>query len=149
MRPTGPGENRPPGPRQGQRWREPAQVPQHVWRERHEVAAWRAHAGRNGHRAPRPTSRYGREHRVLRGLSGSVAAGLVLLALGLVGVQLWQSSQGEPGPEWPVVLGHVGAAALAVVFQRAADRRRDASGVLAAVGVFLIMAVTLWIWWLS
>jgi hypothetical protein len=72
----------------------------------------------------------------------------VVLALGLVGVQFWQAGQGQPGPEWPTVIGHLGTAAVAVVLQRIADRRRDVFGVLATVGVFVVMAVTLWIWWL-
>jgi phosphotransferase system glucose/maltose/N-acetylglucosamine-specific IIC component len=73
----------------------------------------------------------------------------VVLALGLVGVQLWQSGQGQPGPEWPTVTGHLIAAALAVMFQRFADRRRDMMGALAAAAVFAVVAVTLWIWWLG
>lgn len=154
MRPNGPGENRPLRPRQGQRRGGPSRIPQGAWRERAEFEAWRTHADRNGYRAPAPGRERGPGNRspekggaVLRGLSGSLAAGLVVLALGLVGVQFWQSSQGEPGPEWPAVIGHLCAAALALVLQRAADHRRDAVGVLASVGVFVIVAATLWTWW--
>lgn len=71
----------------------------------------------------------------------------MVLALGLVGVQLWLSSQGQPGPEWPAVIGHLVAAALALVFQRIADRRRDAWGAFASACVLVIVAVTLWTWW--
>lgn len=73
----------------------------------------------------------------------------MVLAIGLLGVQLWQSGQGQPGPEWPVVLGHVVAAVLAAGFQRFADRRRDLIGALAVVAVFAVVAMTLWIWWLN
>lgn len=73
----------------------------------------------------------------------------MVLTLGLVGVQFWQSGQGQPGPEWPVVIGHSVAAILAVGFQRFADRRRGTSGTLAAVAVFAVVALTLWLWWLN
>lgn len=73
----------------------------------------------------------------------------MVLTLGLVGVQLWQSGQGQPGPEWRVVIGHSVAAVLAVGFQRFADRRRGPVSTLAAVAVFVVVALTLWIWWLN
>lgn len=149
MPPIGPGENWPPRPRQGQHWREPSRIPPRVWRERPEVELWREHAARNGHRVSRPEGGRGAGRAILRGVSGSLTAGLVVLALGLVGVQFWQSGQGQPGPQWPVVIGHLGAAGVALALQWAADRRRDPYGVLAAVGVFLVVTVTLWNWWLA
>lgn len=142
MRPTGPGENRPLRPPQGQRRRATSRLPPSAWQA--DAAPWRANIHHNGHRRPVAVRR---NSGVLRGLSGSLAAGLTVFALGLVGVQIWQSQQGEPGPEWSVVTGHLVAAALALVCQRFADRRRDTLGTLAAVAVFGIVVVTLWIFW--
>ncbi|KAA2264115.1 hypothetical protein F0L68_08870 [Solihabitans fulvus] len=84
---------------------------------------------------------------VWRGFAGSLAVGLVLLALVVIGFQVYAGSHGEPGPGAWVVAGHVVAAVVAVVAQRFADRRDGPVGVLAGLGVVAVSAVTLWVFW--
>ncbi|MBW4719313.1 hypothetical protein [Saccharothrix obliqua] len=85
--------------------------------------------------------------RVWRGVSGAVAVGLVLLALALIGVQVYAAGHDLPGPGVDVVAGHVVAAVLAVVAQVFADRRtRWVAGVL-GLAVLVLGAGVLWFFW--
>ncbi len=83
-----------------------------------------------------------------RGLSGVLAGGLVVLAV-VVCVALWLSgASGRPGPGTAAVVGHVGAASVAVVLQLVADRSRGPLAVAASGLVLLIAAGVLWFgWW--
>jgi hypothetical protein len=86
--------------------------------------------------------------RLLRGLSGSVAAGLCVLAVLLLIVQIVGRSQGVNGPGLVSLLGHLTGSVAAVGAQWFADRRTDWIGYLAAVLVLGCAAVVLWLlWW--
>lgn len=101
-------------------------------------------------RAPRGGSSGGtRSGTIARGLTGSLAAGLVVLALGLAGVQIWSGMNGKFGPGVGVVIGHFVLGGVAVALQAVADRRRDLTGGLSALGVAVVVfgALTYW-WWL-
>ena len=84
-----------------------------------------------------------------RGFTGSLAAGLAVLAVGVLVVGLVCAITGAPGPGPVLLIGHPVAAVLALVAQRVADRRSGlpAAGGGAAVVLFAVSAVT--IFWLS
>ncbi|MEU5693720.1 hypothetical protein [Actinosynnema sp. NPDC020468] len=85
--------------------------------------------------------------RLWRGLSGAVTAGLVLLALALIGVQVYAGTHDLPGPGIGVVIAHVVAAAAAVVAQVFADRTRGWAAAGLGLAVLVLAGVTLWIFW--
>jgi hypothetical protein len=95
----------------------------------------------------RPRQRPGRGAGAARAFTGSLAAGLLVLALGLAGMQYWANRQGQPGPGVPIVLGHFVAALAALVLQMIADRRRDLIGGLSAVAILVIVVGAIWMWW--
>ncbi|MDA3626215.1 hypothetical protein [Saccharopolyspora oryzae] len=82
-----------------------------------------------------------------RGLSGSLAAGFLVLALLLAGVQFWATGQGQEGPGLPAVISQLAASLVALALQAVADRRRDLTGGLATAGVFVLVLGSLWFWW--
>lgn len=84
---------------------------------------------------------------MLRGLSGVLAGGLVVLAVGLVVVAWFAGRGGVPGPGAGDLTAHLAAAAAAVVGQVIADRRGDRTGTLAALGVVGIAALVLGLGW--
>ncbi|SNS88127.1 hypothetical protein [Rhodococcoides kyotonense] len=86
---------------------------------------------------------------MLRGLSGAVTAGLVVLAVVVVGTQYLGSQRGFPGPGTVSVAAHIGAAVLAVIVQHIADHRRRVVSVVASLLVFVIAGVLLWTQWWS
>lgn len=85
--------------------------------------------------------------RLVRGLAGVLAGGLVVLALGLVAVEWAAGNSGVPGPGSGAMVAHVGAAVVAVVGQVVADRRRDRTGLLAALGVVVTASLVLGFGW--
>ncbi|RCW42816.1 hypothetical protein DFQ14_10872 [Halopolyspora algeriensis] len=94
--------------------------------------------------AGKPPSRVGG---LVRGLTGSLAAGLLVLAVTLLGVQLWATNSGLPGPGAGVVIGHLVASVVALVAQAVADRRRGLAGGLSAAVVLAVVLGALWYWW--
>src|SRR5437016_5778067 len=116
MRPTGPGENRRPM-RPAQQWHGTRPYPRADGRRREQDAAWRAPVARDGWRGELPVAQPTWSGTLLRGFTGSLAAGLTVLALGLIGVQFWANGQGEPGPGVPVVVGHLIAAGVTLGLQ--------------------------------
>jgi hypothetical protein len=89
--------------------------------------------------------------RLLRWLSGVVAAGLVILA-GVMAVAAWITDRdGAPGPGTDIVLGHLTIAVLAVACQVVADRAgdRQVRALLASLAVLVMASATLWVWWWS
>lgn len=108
------------------------------------VTTHRRRAPRRGGPASEPP---GRALRLLRGLSGALAAGLVLLAV-LLGVAEWFSGPDTvPGPGVGVLVGHCAGAAVAVVLQWVADRRGGVRAVLAAIAVIAVVVAVLSNWW--
>ncbi|WP_243789832.1 hypothetical protein [Saccharopolyspora gloriosae] len=101
----------------------------------------------------RPTTRRGGAARGtlagtwLRGLTGSLAFGLLLVTLGLIGVQIWSTRQGEAGPGTSMIVTHAVGVVLALGLQSFADRHRDRQGAAALLGVFLAVFGALWYWW--
>ncbi|MCA1185489.1 MULTISPECIES: hypothetical protein [unclassified Saccharopolyspora] len=102
-----------------------------------EAAAVRGHRGAAG-------TRIGTW---FRGLTGSLALGLLLVALALIGVQVWATRQGQDGPGTAMIVSHAVAAVLALVLQRFADRNRDRRGAAALLAVLVAVFGTLWFWW--
>lgn len=84
--------------------------------------------------------------RAVRGFTGSLTAGLVLLALAMLAAQLWLS---DPGPGVGVVILHLVGAGAAVALQLIADRSPGRSGTLAMLGVVVAAAAVLWFGWLA
>ncbi|MEV5719526.1 hypothetical protein AB0L41_37060 [Amycolatopsis mediterranei] len=84
-----------------------------------------------------------------RGFTGSLAAGLTVLAIGVLVVAGICLFTGAPGPGATLLVGHPVAAALALLAQRVADRRNGppAAGAGVAVVLFTVSALTLF--WLS
>lgn len=93
--------------------------------------------------AKRPSRTYG----FLRAVSGVLAVGMVLLALGNIGVQFYANSRDLPGPGTLSVIAHVVAALLVVAGQIVADRYADWKAPVASLGVFVVSAATLWTFW--
>lgn len=83
---------------------------------------------------------------VARGLAGSLAAGLLLLTLGLLAAELLTPSS---GPGVAVLVGHAVAAVLAIVAAVVADRTRGFATAAAVTAVLLVVAATLWVYWLA
>ncbi|WP_300010046.1 hypothetical protein [Pseudonocardia sp.] len=82
---------------------------------------------------------------LLRGLSGVLAGGLVVLALALGLAWVVATRVGSPGPAPWLLAWHALAAVAAVVLQVRADR----AGPAAAVGVLAISAAVLGVLWLA
>lgn len=94
---------------------------------------------------PSPARR--RRSRWWRGLTGSLAAGLVGLAVIVLGAGLVCLIRGVPGPGAAMLIGHPVAAVLAVLAQRIADRRDGRAAGLAGAVVVVLLIVTLWVFW--
>ena len=82
-----------------------------------------------------------------RELSGALAVGMSVLAVVVVVFQVLAWGRDTPGPGAWTVLGHVAAAALAVLVQRFADRLAGWPAVAAVLGVVAVSGVTLWLFW--
>ncbi|GGN12680.1 hypothetical protein GCM10011609_61190 [Lentzea pudingi] len=93
--------------------------------------------------AKRPSRTYG----FLRAVSGVLAVGMVLLALGNIGVQFYANSRDLPGPGTLSVVAHVVAALLVVSAQIVADRYADWKAPVASLVVLVVSAATLWTFW--
>jgi hypothetical protein len=87
--------------------------------------------------------------RLLRGLSGLLAGGLVVLALALVGTFFLAQQRAVAGPGVLMIGGHLAAAAGAVLLQWRADRTRGLPATGAALGVVALTAVVLAVQWLA
>lgn len=86
--------------------------------------------------------------KLVRGLSGSIAAGLVVLACVVVGAAMIAARRDFPGPGAESVGWHIAVAAVAVAAQFYSDRKRGAATFVVAVFVLGAGAVLLWTqWW--
>jgi hypothetical protein len=96
--------------------------------------------------SPRPTPA---RHRggPWRELSGALAVGMSVLAVVVIVFQVLAWGRDMPGPGMWTVVGHVVAAALAVLVQRFADRLAGWPAVAAVLGVVAVSGVTLWVFW--
>lgn len=85
---------------------------------------------------------------LLRGLSGAITAGLVVLAVVVAGAQYLGGQRGFPGPGTVSVAAHIGAAVVAIVLQHFADHRKRVTAVVSSLLVFVVTGVLLWTqWW--
>lgn len=98
---------------------------------------------------PGVATREARTVRLLRGLSGLLAGGLVVLALALVTAWAIAQQRAVAGPSALSVAGHLVAAAVSVLVQRTADRRSGPAAASAALLVLLVTAVVLAVQWLA
>ena len=89
-----------------------------------------------------------RRRSLVRGLSGVLVGGLVALALVLLAGWFYAERAGLPGPGAGMLVGHLVAAAAAVVAQVWADRRTDRVGTLAAVALSAVVVGGLTLVWL-
>nr|WP_143169007.1 hypothetical protein [Amycolatopsis australiensis] len=98
---------------------------------------------------PEPDAPAKKRGRWWRGFTGSLAAGLAVLAAGVLVVAGIDLYTGAPGPGAVLLIGHPLAAVLALLAQRVADRRNGlpAAGAGAAVVLFTASALTLF--WLT
>lgn len=84
----------------------------------------------------------------LRGFTGLLAGGLVMLVVALLAAWAVAERFGTPGPGTGTLVWHACAAVAAVIAQRQADRRPGMPGVLAAVAVLVVTVVLLAVQWL-
>lgn len=84
-----------------------------------------------------------------RGFTGSLAAGLVVLAVGVLVVAGVCLVTGAPGPGPTLLVGHPVVAALAWMAQRVVDRRNGAPAAGAGIAVVLFAVSALTLFWLT
>jgi hypothetical protein len=105
-------------------------------------------AGAGAEAGPEVGGRQAKERgRWWRGFTGSVAAGLAVLAVGVLGAAVVCSLTSAPGPGLFLLVGHPVAAVVAFVAQRVADRRNGAVAGVAGAGVLVIAFVALTLFW--
>jgi hypothetical protein len=83
-----------------------------------------------------------------RGLTGSFAAGLVVLAVVVLGSGVHALSTDAPGPGPLMLIGHPIGAILALVAQRVADRKTGVVAVTAGAVVLALTVAVVWTLWL-
>jgi hypothetical protein len=84
-----------------------------------------------------------------RELAGALAVGLSVLAIVVLVFQVLAWIRGVPGPGAAMVGGHLGAAVLAVLVQRVADKNSGVLSAASAVAVVAITGATMWLLWWS
>ena len=84
-----------------------------------------------------------------RGFTGSLAAGLAVLAVGVLAVAGIDLYTGAPGPGAAMLIGHPVAAVLALLAQRVADRRNGIAAAGAGIAVVLFVVSALTLFWLT
>ncbi|MFR9751072.1 hypothetical protein ACL02S_08540 [Nocardia sp. 004] len=87
--------------------------------------------------------------KLLRGLSGLVAAGTFAGMLVVVGTAVLADRRGFPGPGNESVFWHVVAAVVVVAAQIYADRHRGSAACAGSGLVFLTTGLLLWTQWWS
>ncbi|MFP5023174.1 hypothetical protein [Pseudonocardia phyllosphaerae] len=92
-------------------------------------------------------SRPGVGGRLLRGLTGVLTGGFVVLTVALLVVAWVASRNGMAGPGSGTVTAHVVGALVAVGGQVVADRRRDRAGTIAAGVVLAVVVLVLGFCW--
>jgi hypothetical protein len=98
---------------------------------------------------PAGAAQDGRRGRFWRGLTGSLAAGMVALALCVVVIAVICQFTGAHGPGLPMLIGHPVAALLAMLAQRVADMRNGRVAGFAGVGVVVSVTAALSLFWWS
>ncbi|GGK47373.1 hypothetical protein [Nocardia camponoti] len=86
---------------------------------------------------------------VIRGFSGVLAGGVIVLMCVVIGASMLGTDRGFPGPGTTSLTWHVGAAIVVVVAQLAADRARGGAVVGWATVVCGVAGLLLWTQWWS
>jgi len=84
-----------------------------------------------------------------RGFTGSLAAGLVVLAVVVLAAGVLALFTGAPGPGLFMLAGHPVAATLALLAQRVVDGKSGSAARVGVVAVLVITGVSLWLLWLT
>lgn len=87
--------------------------------------------------------------RMLRGLSGVVSGGVVVLTVAVIVAAYLATNRDFPGPGAESIAAHVVVSVLAVGLQIFADRRRAAASVLASGLILALTGLLLWTQWWS
>jgi len=87
--------------------------------------------------------------RFWRGLTGSLAAGMAVLAVCVVSIAAVCLFTGAPGPGLLMLIGHPVAAVLALLAQRTVDRRTGRVAGFAGLGVVVSVTAALSLFWWS
>ncbi|QWF79171.1 hypothetical protein [Amycolatopsis sp. CA-230715] len=89
-----------------------------------------------------------RPRRWWRGLTGSLAAGMVVLAIVVLGAGALAYFGPTEGPGLPSLVAHPAAAAVALGAQRVVDRRSGAvAGAAAVVLLAAVAGILVFFWW--
>jgi hypothetical protein len=101
-----------------------------------------AREARDEQTAPRRTRKP-----LLAAVTGTLTATLVIMALGMIGAQLYSAGHGEAGPGGLAVGAHIAGATVAVALYRTA--RRPTGGVrwLACFALLGVAGILLWFFW--
>ncbi|ROS40073.1 hypothetical protein EDD35_2400 [Amycolatopsis thermoflava] len=94
-----------------------------------------------------PVRARSRPARWWRAFTGSLAAGLVALAVLVLGAGLLCAFLDVPGPGATPMIAHPVAAVLALLVQRLADRKNGPVAGVAGLVVLAIVATALWTFW--
>ena len=94
-----------------------------------------------------PVNGRSRTARRWRGVTGSLAAGLVALAVLVLGAGVVGTFADVPGPGVAPMIAHPVAGVLALAAQRVADRKNGPMAGIAGVVVLAIVATALWTFW--
>lgn len=87
--------------------------------------------------------------KVVRGVSGVVAAGTVALMLVVIGTAVVAARRDFPGPGSESVAWHVASAVIAVAAQIYSDKRRGFAALSGSAVVFVAAGLLLWTQWWS
>lgn len=90
-----------------------------------------------------------RRRSVLGGVTGTLTAATVIIALVAIAAQVFSSALGKPGPGLVDIGGQVLLAVLAFLAQRGVDRRRGAWRGVGAVLVVLSAAASFGVFWFA
>lgn len=83
----------------------------------------------------------------MRGVSGSLSVGAVVVAVVLIGAQLWANARGLYGPGLLAVTMQAVVALVAMALQFIADRREGGPATGTSLGVVALVLGSVWFWW--